>query len=675
MKLISRLIFIIFVFVQISLFGQWEQTNAPTNLRYNDLLVKDNLLLSCTDSIVGGGVLQSSDTGNSWSLTNTGLGIQHVRAINFSGTSIICYVLNKGIYVSDDNGNTWAERNNGLTTTDIRSIEVLNNSIFVGTASGLFKSDDVGQNWAQIGISEIGNETVKSISVKNDTLYTGTNIGLFKSNDFGATWFQLTNGLPATNLSIHFTKFINETLFISNSQYGLFYSTDYGVTFLQTTIQSGGIQSMVENNNVIFATQIWPGQLYKSLDFGLTWNAINAVVESYCNLEKVNGAIYFGWVSDSLYVTSDNFSTWSPVPICNHKNYINSIKYFNATLFMTTNTGLLSSSDLGLNWKTYSIIKELPDINSISNFNENVIAASSNGIFITCDDGNYWHSIHNGFAPGGYHAESMTLNDIVYFGGNSSLLYTNIGTNGGGLFSPGLGMVTSFIIKEDRVFVGSENGIYASFFGTTTWEWFNNGLGSTNITSLIEFDNKFYAGTFSDGVYCSIDSANNWNSASVGLPIGIKILSFAKNDTLLFVGTNQGVFFCTNSNPVWVDVSFNLPISEVSSMEMLDSNIFVVSDENGIWKSDIIEIYQTSDLKILNLDRLLVYPNPSNNLIYINGLKKEFNDVEILNLAGIKVLDFINTPNNIFDLSSLSNGLYILRINHKVLSNISINKL
>ena len=64
----------------------------------------------------------------------------------------------------------------------------------------------------------------------------------------------------------------------------------------------------------------------------------------------------------------------------------------------------------------------------------------------------------------------------------------------------------------------------------------------------------------------------------------------------------------------------------------------------------------------LTKDNLLIYPNPFNDLIVINGIK-EASQVEIYNAMGELVLsEFVNSSSAKYDLTKESKGIYMLRI-------------
>ena len=75
----------------------------------------------------------------------------------------------------------------------------------------------------------------------------------------------------------------------------------------------------------------------------------------------------------------------------------------------------------------------------------------------------------------------------------------------------------------------------------------------------------------------------------------------------------------------------------------------------------------TQSLIEINTDEFSVYPNPSNGVFVIEGFKNsaEAEDIEIVNMLGenieISSSQYFNGQ-LIIDISSVSNGIYILRI-------------
>ena len=64
------------------------------------------------------------------------------------------------------------------------------------------------------------------------------------------------------------------------------------------------------------------------------------------------------------------------------------------------------------------------------------------------------------------------------------------------------------------------------------------------------------------------------------------------------------------------------------------------------------------------MDDLIVYPNPSDNIILINGLEENEYLYQVLDISGRIVAKGILQPNeNLVDVSALSSGVYVLRVN------------
>ncbi len=69
----------------------------------------------------------------------------------------------------------------------------------------------------------------------------------------------------------------------------------------------------------------------------------------------------------------------------------------------------------------------------------------------------------------------------------------------------------------------------------------------------------------------------------------------------------------------------------------------------------------TLSAAIFDLDAFSIYPNPANDVVQIVS-SLEINKVEMYNVLGKKVTAYFNQHNNNVDISSLSKGIYVLKI-------------
>ena len=88
---------------------------------------------------------------------------------------------------------------------------------------------------------------------------------------------------------------------------------------------------------------------------------------------------------------------------------------------------------------------------------------------------------------------------------------------------------------------------------------------------------------------------------------------------------------------------------------------------------DNIELYETSELstKDFSASNVKVYPNPATDKLTIETNNVNLSSIEIYNLLGKKVLEQNKLSNNTINISNLSNGVYMLKLNS---DNMSITK-
>jgi hypothetical protein len=87
------------------------------------------------------------------------------------------------------------------------------------------------------------------------------------------------------------------------------------------------------------------------------------------------------------------------------------------------------------------------------------------------------------------------------------------------------------------------------------------------------------------------------------------------------------------------------------------------TDFDGQFKySNIISV----NLKITESNIVQIYPNPTNNVITVNGNKEELSEIKIVNALGQEVTNLISITNEndstvLIDLSNLSQGIYYVK--------------
>jgi surface protein len=183
---------------------------------------------------------------------------------------------------------------------------------------------------------------------------------------------------------------------------------------------------------------------------------------------------------------------------------------------------------------------------------------------------------------------------------------------------------------------------------------FNQPLGSWNVSKVTSMNFMFYnANAFNQNI-------GSWNVSNVtemkNMFSGFAGLSTANYDTLL---TGWSTIISPET-PLKTGVSFSAGNSKycngVSARSILINSYGWTITDGGLDCSTLgLEEYETSKLKF--------YPNPTNNIINIEGLtKNENNTIQIFDVQGKLVITKNITEKGIIDLSELNKGVYVIKV-------------
>ena len=157
-----------------------------------------------------GGVLRSSDHGESWQPTiDIGADVHRVT----TGHRRVYAAGARGLNMSTDKGDTWSESDEGLRGSYCRSVTVCGDTVLVSAAdgprgghSGVYRSSVEGKSFERctVGLPGWFSQNIDSLwmdAFPNGSLAAfGTEDGrLFASNDRGESWSQIAGGLPGMN--------------------------------------------------------------------------------------------------------------------------------------------------------------------------------------------------------------------------------------------------------------------------------------------------------------------------------------------------------------------------------------------------------------------------------------------------------------------------------------------
>lgn len=246
-------------------------------------------------STLGFGILKSTDDGNTWYSASAGIEGKDVFSVKVSPqdpNQLIATVWNNccgvggflGIYKSTDGGNSWSASNTGLTGSNnlfrIAYDPTNNDIVYVGGYFGvLYKSTNGGDSWNRLSFP--GNDINAIIVQPNGTVWCGGWFGLKNSTDGGSTWGTIS-GLPGgTRNLIYIESPVNTpdivyvTLHFSDLRKEIYKTSDNGSTWNQVGQQIDGgylIGIGVGDNRLVVGNK---KGLYLSVDGADNWTPLD----------------------------------------------------------------------------------------------------------------------------------------------------------------------------------------------------------------------------------------------------------------------------------------------------------------------------------------------------------------------------------------------------------------
>lgn len=545
-----------------------------------------------------------------------------------------------GLFISEDSGQTWVEKLSGIDFDKIAFKPDNSNEILLGTTLGslvqnLYRSTDGGENWEVVD-TDWSNQMADGIfSIKYDpTNYNRILVfglsEIIKTDDNFLTKevFQFPNVISnpnnyffGSNASIN--PFQTNQLFITNNDYPLF-SNNFGQTV--TRVNNKFFHAI--GNSYLFQNQT-EKNLYYSVQNGFVHhNLINQTSSAYNILplqvfpnfktthffdEHIPGRTYTfssSFFGAGLAISNDNGATNIAFPLS----------------YLSLNSGAADISNSNIIWASLSndlLSSELLkiDISSPENIvTENITLPASgfiSDIFI----------------------DSIDSNKKIIPVGNK-ILSTNDNGNNWTVNSTGLEIVDN---SQDRIY-----------------KIINNPLNT----------NQFTIAT-SKGVFTSVDNTLTWAQLNDFYCHDV-YHSTLSNDFLVAItyDTAETIFsvrYSLNSGQDWTILNDNLldSLTTISlSVEFIDNNIvfYIATFDLGMLKYTI-DINSLNSPEFKNSSKVIVYPNPGKDYIYIktNGFDN-IDSYAIFSIDGKKIIEnkyHAGTPINI---NNLNVGTYILRV-------------
>ena len=587
---------------------------------------------------LGGGVFKSTDGGESWAPSSSGLTSLVVvsLAIHPATTNLLfAGTIGGGLFQSTDGGSNWAVVTSGLPvdpplsdppvvsslTIDPDQPDTIFGAVFGTSADGIYKSTDRGATWFESGRFQTPVLALAIDPSQTSTLYAGTGEGVFKSSDGGQAWVATNAGLRDSEilddvpgyvvLSLTIDPSDSATVYAGTLGNGVFKSTDAGASWaavnsglppLEVAESPPVVTSLIvdpSNPSTIYAGISAGTQddgVFKSTNGGQSWAAAN--VDRKFDLKPTHvlalvidptspATVFAGTFGRGVFKSITGADSWTPANSGLNAGMVVALAIdpsSPATVYAGTGNGLFKSTDSGQAWVDISrgIWNALVTAVAIDPINPSTVyvgtgipgGVGSTGVFKTTNGGDSWN-------------------------------YVSIGLP----IQPWLSIVTSLAVdpsNPETVYAGTLGGVFKTTNGGTSWIEANSGLQATEVTVaghepdfIVVLDvavdpfnpSTVYAVTPGRDIYRSTDGGANWATISSSLPFAnlwALAIDPSNPSTLYSVTAGDGVFRSTDEGTVWSGLSSGLTGAHTGpvAIDPTDSHIvYVVNRETGLMKT------------------------------------------------------------------------------------------
>jgi len=533
----------------------------------------------------------------------------------------------RGLYKTTDGGESWenilaVDEHTGVNELlmDPRDPDVLyaaahqrRRHVFTyiggGPGSGIYKSTDAGASWEVVnqGLpeNEMGRIGLAMSPADPEVIYAIIEAmkgqgGFFRSINRGASWEKMSDFVTSGN---YYQEIIADPL-DPDKVYAMntwnYVTTDGGKTFRQLGESSKHVDNhclWINPDDTDHLLAGCDGGIYESFDGAQTWDfKPNLPVTQFYKVAVDNDFPFYNIYGG----TQDNFSLGGPSRTISHHGIANSDWYVTHggdgfesqvdpdnpdIIYAQSQYGYLvrydrkSGEEVGIKPQerkeeaAYRWNWDAPL--AISHHQPTRLYFAANKLFRSDDRGNRWEVISDDLTRS-IHRNELLVMDRVWG-------VDAVEKNGG--VSP-YGTIVAFSespLNENLLYVGTDDGLIqitengggswteiGSFPGVPERTYINMLLASQHDENVVyaAFNHHKY-GDFSPYLYKSTDKGKSWQRLSTNLPERGSVYSIAEDHvdpSLLFVGTEFGVFFSNQGGNEWKQLKAGLPTIAVRDM-------------------------------------------------------------------------------------------------------------
>ncbi len=460
------------------------------------------------------GVFRAIVNDTSWTLwkrINSEITSDSMTALITIKGNLFAGTLKHGVYLSSDSGTTWSATNTGLSSLKIASMCLIENTIFVATDSGLFRSTDNGTSWntANSGLKGL----VTDFTSNSNSIFVRTADGVFCSTDSGTSWIAADSGLTVLGIKRYvydLTTCGNRIFAGTNAGIYLYNDTSHMWTPVKSGINTLPITALIASETSILAGTGRNG-MFRSTDDGANWLVTDTVfLNKYVHTLFRYGRYILAGCGTGIYRTSDDGNSWLAADSGIKNLNVNCITANDNFLFAgTSDSGVYISTDSGTTWNNAFPGIGRISVLSLATSGDYIFAGTEFGVYRSSDKGTTWTIVSSSNLR--VHAIEI-LQNTVYFEAARVSLSRDSGTTWITDSTPEYIGVNSFKVVGNNVFAAGDFGIFLLKENDTNWidisPDFLKGKGVVDAASLAIKGNYIYVGTA---------APNYWPGAGLGI--------------------------------------------------------------------------------------------------------------------------------------------------------------
>ncbi len=552
------------------------------------------------------GVFATSNAGNSWAISSTGLKFGEGNQVEITADGKILVVLGylpEAYWYSTDQGVTWITQS--FPYRIYKLYRLPDNTLIITTdASRTFTSTD-GLNWTEHA-NPPGVMTIKEIVIvaSNDIYAFGSDGTVWESLDKGTSWSQITitGGPSATEYFTAATR-DDDGYFYAHTSDNLnatkYYRFDSNALPWTTSSFSVDAQNFIpfalfSLNNKIYVSS---SGLKVSSDRGATWTVVDRSADVVIPLRQ--GALTGLAIAHEGYlsVTQTEGQTFINIPIAQPKGRITDIslnaagtKYIASAqnspalefAISPTNRLLLPTAEIpqyiDFNWQSVAGGPFGGDaMKVVKSASGQLFTFGGSKIYRYNSSASAWESIRDFYVSDAF---IDVVTDKIYFVGGSSILVT---ADNGATFSTldvgGVGLLTILVDDVGNIFVAGVSGFYRSTDNGASFAKLDNGIYS----QLAMSTNGILITVKDKTIFRSADKGKTWSAATgidlatVNFVSGLNALEGGK----LTAVTNNNIYKSSDEGLTFSPMLGDIPTGP--SFSIISGSKVYLSPTNEYW--------------------------------------------------------------------------------------------